>query len=551
MRRNGIAIMAKLIGLVYPLLPWMLVAILLGVLGYLAAISLTILASMALLDLAGNPVFIGFSNALLCLVFAAVFRGVLRYGEQACNHYIAFRLLAQIRHQIFVKLRTLAPAKLQGQDKGNLISMITSDIELLEVFYAHTLSPIAIAVITSGILVVFLGFFHPLAALIALFSYGLVGAGLPLFYAKRGADFGMQVRQGMGKLNSFFLDGLRGLPELIQFNQGKPRLKEFMEQCDALEQQHYQLKKLEGSNRAITDGVVMLMSGLMLICGIFLVSKGVLEPAQVLIMVVTLFSSFGPVVALSSLSNNLHHTLASGERVLALLEEKPILSEIIGKEATQFGKVAVDQVHFKYDEETILEDFSLSIQPGNIVGIHGRSGSGKSTLIRLLMRFWQMKQGVITINNQSIDEINTTDLRKMESYVTQDTVLFNRSLFDNIALAKPQATLQEVKEAARKASIDEFIESLPQGYDTQAGELGDALSGGERQRIGLARAFLHDSDFFLLDEPTSNLDSLNEAVILNALKEEAINKTILLVSHRESTMAITDTVIQMESSRKS
>lgn len=551
MRQSGIRIMGRLIGLVKPLAGWMVLAVTLGVLGYLSAIALTILAVQALLDLAGMPLFLSFSQAAGLLLACAAVRGLLRYGEQACNHYIAFRLLAVLRHEIFIKLRQLAPAKLETQDKGNLISLITSDIELLEVFYAHTLSPMAIGTITSLILCLFLYQLHPLFALIGALGYLCVGALIPLRYGKRGADTGMAVRKGTGELNSFFLDSLRGIRGLMQFDPQQRRLEQFQQKTEDLETLNLKLKRLEGGNRAVTDAAVMIFSLVLLVSGLVLSQAGMISTAAALTGAVALFGSFGPVVALSSLSNNLHHTLASGQRLLDLLDETEQVRDITDQPAAAFGKVQGQNVSFAYDQEKILDQLSFSLAEGTVLGIHGRSGSGKSTLIRLLMRFWKPDQGTLTIQGRELETINTADLRSMESYVTQETVLFNQSLLDNIALARPDATLDEVREAARKAAIDDFIKSLPQGYHTRAGELGDHLSGGERQRIGLARAFLHDSDLMLLDEPTSNLDSLNEAIILKALKEEANGKTVLLVSHRRSTLAIADSILSMDSGRNS
>ncbi len=551
MRRNGIQIMARLIGLVFPLMGWMVLAVLLGVLGYLAAIALTPLAAALLIDLAGYQIGLKWPWLVGLLLFLAAMRGVLRYGEQACNHYIAFRLLARLRHQVFVKLRQLAPARLEGRDKGDLIAMITSDIELLEVFYAHTISPIAIAGLTSGVIVLVLGRFHLLLGGFALLSFLGVGVGLPLIFGRLGAASGMQVRSRIGQLNSFFLDSLRGLRELMQYHAGQKRLTQFMASCEELEKEHFRLKQIEGQNRSLTNAVVMLLSLLMLGLALMLVQDNQLSPASALWCSMLMLGSFGPTVALSSLSNNLHHTLASGERVLSLLEEQPSLEEVHGQSSASFGTVNAEQVCFAYQDEWILKDISLEIPQGKITGILGKSGSGKSTLVRLLMRFWKLDQGEIRIGLRSLEKINTEQLRAMESAMSQETVLFNDTVYENIALVKPQATFEEVREAARKASLAEWIESLPKGYETLVGELGEALSGGERQRIGLARAFLHDAEFFLLDEPTSNLDSLNEAVILRSLKKEARQKTILLVSHRSSTLAIADQVFKMKSNRKS
>ena len=563
-RRKGIVIMGQLIGLVKPLLPLMCLAILLGVLGYLCAIFLTILAGYGmlyglfeLLELNTDTVSVGFFLSrtpgvmAAILLILAVLRGVLHYGEQYCNHFIAFKLLAIIRHKVFAALRKLCPAKLEGRDKGNLISIITSDIELLEVFYAHTISPIAIAIVTSLIMVFFIGSQYVPAGMIALLGYLVVGAVIPLWNGKKGADEGMQFRNSFGELNSFILDSLRGLDETIQYNKGEERMAQMDERSKDLGQMQKKLNRHEAAQGSLTNMVILLFSFGMLFFMLWKFECGVVSVDSMLIAVVAMMGSFGPVTALSSLSNNLNQTLASGERVLALLEEKPQIEEISGKEATEFAGAVAEHVDFAYEEEQILKNYSIVFPKGKVVGIHGASGSGKSTLLKLLMRFWDVDSGSIQISGKDIRKINTKDLRDMESYVTQETYLFHDSIANNIAIGKPGATREEIIGAAIKASIHDFIMTLPKGYDTEVGELGDTLSGGEKQRIGIARAFLHDAPLMLLDEPTSNLDSLNEGIILKSLHESREDKTVVLVSHRKSTMNVADVVCEMENGRMS
>ena len=565
-RRSGIRIMGQLIGLVKPLLPVMLLAIVLGTVGYLCAIFLTILAGYGLMHILLEPVMeaLGVSLASLgagaflrmetqtlfiALIVMAVMRGIFHYGEQYCNHFIAFKLLAIIRHKVFAALRKLCPAKLEGRDKGNLISVITSDIELLEVFYAHTISPIAIAILTSLVMILFIGRISPVAAVLALTGYLAVGAVIPLFFGKRGADKGMEFRSGFGDLNSFILDSLRGLDETIQYCQGEKRTKEMAERSDRLGGVQKALNKLEASQRSVTNLVILLFSFAMLFLMIALRQTGSVDLTGMLVGTIAMMGSFGPVNALASLSNNLNQTLASGERVLAILEEEPKVEEVSGAESLSFADAEADNIDFAYEEEQILKDYSIRIPKGKVIGIHGASGSGKSTLLKLLMRFWDVQGGQILISGRDVRGINTSDLREMESYVTQETVLFHDSIANNIAVGKPGASREEIMEAAKKASIHDFIMTLPKGYDTEVGELGDTLSGGEKQRIGIARAFLHDAPFILLDEPTSNLDSLNEGIILKSLKEGKGDKTVLLVSHRKSTMNLADVVYEMDNGR--
>ncbi|MCD8077014.1 MAG: ABC transporter ATP-binding protein/permease [Lachnospiraceae bacterium] len=570
-RRSAPAIMARLIGLVRPLLHIMLAAILLGTVGYLCAIFLTILAAESLVD----------RNAALFvpLVLLAVLRGLLHYAEQYCNHFIAFKLLAIIRHEVFASLRRLCPAKLEGRDKGNLISILTSDIELLEVFYAHTISPIAIAVLTSAVMVLYIARIHPAAGAYALGAYLIVGVGIPLWNGRRGGEAGMTYRNDFGALNSFVLDSLRGLDETLQYGQGEKRAAQMNARSEELGRTRESLSRMEGAQRALTNLVILLASFGMLFLTLHLRDRGVMDEAGVLLCTAAMMGSFGPTAALSSLSNNLNQTLASGERVLEILEEEPLVAEIPrseesaasagmreaetgdkfvspvsesrGTAAGAFTGAAAERVSFAYGAEEILRDCSLEIRPGQIVGIHGPSGSGKSTLLKLFMRFWDVNDGRVTVSGRDVREIPTTELRDTESFVTQETHLFHDSIANNIAIGRPGATREEIMEAARKASIHDFILTLPQGYDTEVGELGDTLSGGERQRLGLARAFLHDAPFLLLDEPTSNLDALNEGAILKSLAEAGEHQTVVLVSHRRSTLRLADVVYEMDGGRRS
>ncbi len=548
MRRSAIQIMMKLIVLVKPLILIMLAAITLGTLGYFCAIFLTILASQSILSiLTSQP----FQTTVTIMIVIAILRGFLHYIEQYCNHFIAFKLLAIIRHEVFASLRKLCPAKLEGKDKGNLISIITTDIELLEVFYAHTISPIAIAILTSIIMVIFIGQYHIYLGMLALCMYIIVGVLIPLWNGKRGSQVGLEYRNEFGELNSFVLDSLRGIDETIQYGQGQRRKQQISDQSTELSKKQEILSHHEASQRSLTNLIILIGSLLMLALSIFLYRNGDMTRDGVLVCTVAMMSSFGPVVALSSLSNNLNQTLASGERVLSLLEETPLVEEVEGEweEEGSFKGAEVKDITFSYDEEIILKDESLKLEPGKITGIHGQSGSGKSTLLKLLMRFWDVQKGEVLVDERNVKEIPTSELRNLESYVTQETHLFHDSISNNISLAKPNATKEEIIEACKKASIHDFIMTLPNGYDTEVGELGDTLSGGEKQRIGIARAFLHDSKMILLDEPTSNLDSLNEGIILKALKESSKDKTVVLVSHRASTMNVCDEVYEMNEGR--
>ncbi|MDE7313143.1 MAG: thiol reductant ABC exporter subunit CydC [Eubacterium sp.] len=550
-RRSGFTVMARLIGLVRPLTGFMLLAVAMGLIGHLLAAFITILGGYAVLGLLGFDTPLALTAAFVCVLIFAVFRAVLRYAEQACNHFIAFKLLALIRDKVFRALRKLCPAKLEGRDKGDLISVITSDIELLEVFYAHTVSPVAIAFFFTAIMCLFIGSFHPALGSLALLAYIIVGIVVPLITSKASGEDGMEFRTKSGELSGFVLDSLRGLSETIQYGQGKKRLSGMNEKTDALSVDEGRMKRRAGRNTAAANTVILLFDLGMLFLSAELYQKAKVDFSGVLIPTIALFSSFGPAIALASLGSTLQNTFAAGNRVLDILDEMPVVEEVSGKEEIKFSGAAAENVTFSYGGETVLDGVSLQIPGGGITGIVGRSGSGKSTLLKLFMRFWKVQGGNVGISGRDVADINTSDLRDMESFMTQETHLFRDSIRNNLRIAKLDATDEEMVAACRKASIHDFIMGLPQGYDTPVGELGDTLSGGERQRLGLARAFLHDAPFLLLDEPTSNLDSLNEAVILKSLCEERDGRTVALVSHRQSTMRIADRVYSVENGRMS
>ena len=566
--RSGVKVMAGLIGMIKPLLPFMFAAILMGCAGNLMATFITILGGFGVRQVLGLYQGMTLSHIFISIAVFAVLRGILRYAEQASNHYIAFKLLAQIRHKVFAALRRLCPAKLDGSEKGNLISIITSDIELLEVFYAHTISPIAIAILTSGFMVWFIGRIHPAAGALAAVFYLTVGAVIPIIN-------GRIYRDSFGKLNTVVLDNLYGLDEILQYGQQEKRLREMNSQTEQLEQKNQKLKMAENTQCIVTDGVILIAGVLMAaVCGYF-AEQGTVSADQAMVAVIAMISSFGPTAALSALSNNLQHTLASGNRVLDILEEEPLVEDVLGGSTVCEGDISCEHVSFAYESALtkegqkgaqaeftkedkveiqaeykkspngVLENFDHVFAEHKIHGILGKSGCGKSTLLKLLMRFYEISEGDIRYGKTNVGEISTAALRSSISYVTQETFLFEDTIENNIKVAKEDASREEVVAAAKKAALHEFILSLPDGYDTKLAELGDSVSGGERQRIGIARAFLHDGDMIFLDEPTSNIDSLNEGIILRSLDREKENKTILLVSHRKSTMAIADDVVAM------
>ncbi|MCR4870075.1 MAG: thiol reductant ABC exporter subunit CydC [Atopobiaceae bacterium] len=543
--------MARMMGLVKPLAGIMALAICCGVAGFCCANFLPVVAVHGALIATGHAEGMGLGALCGILAAMAVARGVLHYIEQRSNHFIAFKLLAHIRDLVFGALRKLAPAKLAGADRGSLVSTITSDVELLEVFYAHTISPIVIATIMIVIMCVFQGLIHPVLALVAFLAYFAVGVAVPLFTSRASGGAGRESRDKAASLAGFVLDGLRGLSQVLQFSAGEKRLAELDRRSEELVGVQRVLRAVASNSSAAATALILAFSTVQLVVAVSLVGSGGIAGTDAVISVVALISSFGPVTALANLGSTLQGTLASANRVLDILDEEPQVEENLDGAEIAFDGAEVEDVSFSYGDEKVLDNVSLAVEPGQIVGIAGKSGSGKSTLCRLLMRFWDADTGGIRLSSTPIADIRTSSLRAAEAFVEQDTHLFHDSIRDNLLIAKPDASQEEIEAACRAASVHDFIMTLPQGYDTMVGELGDTLSGGERQRLGLARAFLHDAPFLLLDEPTSNLDSLNEAQILKSLDAQRGKRSVLLVSHRASTMAIADKTYSMDSGRVS
>lgn len=524
--KNGskLKTLLRMLKLVKPLSGYMLLAIITGTLGFLCAQFIPILGGFLVLHGLNIPAALSANALFIILIAIALLRAVLKYAEQRTNHYIAFTLLAIIRDKVFKALRRLCPAKLEGRDKGDLISLITGDVELLEVFYAHTVSPIAIAALTELAMALFIGSYHWALGLLAFAAYASVGVILPLMVSKRSGTIGDELRADNGALSAFMLESIRGLDETIQYTTGKERMKALSEKTKALSKKQSAFNRLTGTNLAAANSMILVFDTAMLALSALLYLNGEVGISGLIIPLIALLSSFGPVSALAGLGTTLQATVASGARVLEVIDETP-------------------------ETEDVLKDVSLDIRKNRIIGIVGKSGCGKSTLLKLLMRFWKTDEGSIEISARSIDSINTSDLRQMEGYMTQETVLFKGTVEENVRVAKLDASRGQIELACKKASLHDFIMSLPNGYDTDVGELGETLSGGERQRIGLARAFLHDAPFLLLDEPTSNLDSLNEAEILRSLKQESDGRTVVLVSHRASTVRIADESVFIENGR--
>ncbi|MGG7097925.1 ABC transporter ATP-binding protein [Clostridium sardiniense] len=549
-RKSGFYLMKRLILELKPLIPVMFITISMGVLGFLASISITSFGAVAIVSLINEGLKITFTTSLIIMAICAILRGPLRYAEQLSGHYIAFKILVILRDKVFTVLRKLAPAKLENKEKGNLVSLITSDIELLEVFYAHTIAPISIAIITNTIIAIVLYSINPYYGLAAVILYLTIGLFIPYFTSKIGKKSGLEYRNKFGETNSYLLDSLRGLREVLVFKNGEKRRENIHKYSTELNAKQKKIKLHEGIIRATTDFTIMIGMMGFVVLGIYLYLDGTIEFGSMIIAIVILASSFGPVVALSNLSNNLLQTFASAERIFNLLDEKPEVVENEGEKQLENTDIDYENVTFGYKgREDVLKNIDMKIKKGDSISIVGESGSGKSTFVKLLMRFWDVKSGQIEFGGENVKTLETNALRKHQVLMSQETYLFNETIEDNIKISNLKATEAEVKEAAKKAAIHDFIESLPKGYKTNVGELGSNLSSGEKQRIGLARAFLSKGEVLILDEPTSNLDTLNEGVILNSIKENKKDKTIILITHRKSTSSVCEKVFRVQNKK--
>ncbi|TYV27888.1 amino acid ABC transporter ATP-binding/permease protein [Listeria monocytogenes] len=524
-----------LLKFVKPLRGKMILAILLGIISNLSVILISLIGAYGILAvILAQP--LNPYKWLFVMVGCGVLRGVARYLEQYLNHDIAFRLLAIIRERIFSTLRKLGPARLSGKKSGDLITAITSDVEALEVFFAHTISPVFIALGTTIATVGFLGMYDTGLALILLLGQILVGVVLPMISYKRNKKIGTAYQTEFVGLNQAVMENIASLQDIFQFKLGKARLANLTDRGEKLNKQ-YQKRLRQGSELQILGEWVLIGTAtLILVLGSF----WQLPLETILIGTVLSLSSFGSVLALNALGTALLTTFASGKRLYALTEEKPVVTFNGQLELTDFESAELNKVCFSHDgKKAILNELSLDLPKGKWLGIGGESGSGKSTLVKLLMRYWD-PDGEVNLNNQPLPKITESSLHQLEGVMKQSTFLFEDTIGNNIRLGKKAATLDEVKVAARKAAIDKWIETLPEGYDTKIGGQARNLSDGERQRIGLARLFLHDAPLLLLDEPTSNLDYINEQAILNTLRSEIQDKTVLVISHRKTTLDLAE-----------
>lgn len=550
-RRNAFTIMFRLFKLIGSFTLVLFLAVLNGTIGNLLGTSVLVFGSLAVAKIIDASLVSLSLNVLLTLcIVSGVLKGILKYLEQYSNHFIAFKILAILRDKIFAKLRELAPANLLTKKKGSIVALVTSDIETLEVFYAHTISPIIIALLTSIISFIFVGqISNYYLALILILGYILVGVVIPTISNKVYSKKGMAYRREFSNLSASYLDYVKGKDEITLNNCDNDFKAIIDSKSRNLLNVNRKIKNRSSILLAITNLVISLTIVSSLFVGINFVKSGSISVASLLVVIVSMTASFGPVLSLAVLPQNLTQTLASGNRLIDLMEEEPITKDVSEGKNFDFENLNVNHLEFKYQNEEIIKDVSFNIKKGEIVGLCGQSGSGKSTILNLLLRFFKVDDNMILYNDIDINQINTNSLRDNVAMVSQNTYLFKDTILNNLLVAKLDATLDEVKEACKKASIDSFIESLPDGYNTLISNESENISAGEKQRLGLARAFLSNVSLILLDEPTSNVDSLNEGIILKSLKEESKDHAIILVSHRLSSLSICDRIITLENGK--
>ena len=560
-------VIKRLLGEAKPLAGLMVAASTAGTIGHLAATFLPMFGIIAGFALAGNPVWgMSAAGAITAMIVCAVLRGLTRYVEQYLNHNVAFHLLALFRSKAFAALRRLAPAKLAGKGKGDLIAMLTTDVELLEIFFAHTISPVAIAVTTTIVYAIVAATLSPWMALALIVSHLIIGIIVPRFFATGVRNLGPAIRGAAGELDNVMLDDMRGLDEIIRFGRGEDRAQAIEDRTRALWRNHAKLSRVNGRFAGVGGLLVALLTSAAAGIAINLAGVNLYDIPALVAAFVLLASSFGPTLALAALPANLTQTFASARRLFGLMDEAPAVVET-GTANSDYEGMRLDRVTFAYpgeESEAILADFSLDVPQHGILGIQGPSGRGKSTMLKLLMRYWDPQRGQVTLSGTPLPQIDVHARRRIQAMMSQETHLFDGMIRDNLLIALPEAEIRDggaagvldarLREALAKASVLDLIDSLPDGLDTQVGELGDRLSEGERQRIGLARVFLRNADLVLFDEPTSRLDALNEAIILRSIHELSKSEqnadkgqdvAVVLVSHRESAMRVADAVLNL------
>lgn len=550
-RRNAISIMFNLFKLIGSFTLILILAVIMGTIGNLLGNGVLIFASLGVAKIIDpNYIRLSWGWIIALTIISGVLKGILKYAEQYSNHFIAFKILAILRDKIFRKLRELAPANLLDKKKGSIVALVTSDIETLEVFYAHTISPICIALLTSLFMFIFVGSIsNYYLALILILGYIIIGVIIPIISSKVYSTSGVEYRETFSNFSSSYLDFIKGRDEIV-LNNKEDEFKDIIDTNSTnLLKLNRSIKNKSSILIAITNLFVSLTIIIVLLVGLLEVTNNNLNIASLAIVVISITASFGPVLSLASLPQNLTQTLASGNRLINLMEEEAKVSDIVDKQNFEFETLEVNHLNFKYENNNILNDINFKVEKGTIIGLMGESGSGKSTILNLLLRFFKVEDNMIKYNGIDINQINTNSLRSNVTMVSQNTYLFRDTILNNLKIANLNATLDEVKEACRKASIDKFIESLPNKYDTIVSNEEETISAGEKQRLGLARAFLSGAKLILLDEPTSNVDSLNEKIILKSLKYSSIDHSIILVSHRLSSLSICDKIYHMENGK--
>lgn len=560
-------VIKRLLGEAKPLAGLMVAASTAGTIGHLAATFLPMFGIIAGFALAGNPVWgMSAAGAITAMIVCAVLRGLTRYVEQYLNHNVAFHLLALFRSKAFAALRRLAPAKLAGKGKGDLIAMLTTDVELLEIFFAHTISPVAIAVTTTIVYAIVAATLSPWMALALIVSHLIIGIIVPRFFATGVRNLGPAIRGAAGELDNVMLDDMRGLDEIIRFGRGEDRAQAIEDRTRALWRNHAKLSRVNGRFAGVGGLLVALLTSAAAGIAINLAGVNLYDIPALVAAFALLASSFGPTLALAALPANLTQTFASARRLFGLMDEAPAVVET-GTANSDYEGMRLDRVTFAYpgeESEAILADFSLDVPQHGILGIQGPSGRGKSTMLKLLMRYWDPQRGQVTLSGTPLPQIDVHARRRIQAMMSQETHLFDGTIRENLFIALPESEIRNggaagvldarLREALAKASVLDLIDSLPDGLDTQVGELGDRLSEGERQRIGLARVFLRNADLVLFDEPTSRLDALNEAIILRSIHELSKSEqnadkgqdvAVVLVSHRESAMRVADAVLNL------
>ena len=545
MKRNTFYVIYRLIALVGRFIWVILLASFSGVLGYLLAINVTLFAGLAILKYFGVAINISYQVLFSIIIISGILRGIVRYFEQYGNHYMAFKLLQIVRVKIFKALRKQSVVKLEEKNKGDLVSLLQGDIETLEVFYAHTITPFLIAFITSLIMVIVISLLSSIyLGLIALGAYLIIGLLIPFIFYKFNKNSGRSYRKKLSQFEEFYLDSIYGGYEIISQNKNDVFINDVENKTKELIKLN---KDLDNKNTIFTNIMnllIVLLNLIIIFVGYILYQRGIIDSYYIIIAYVILTSSFGPVLALANLPNNLSQTFASANRVLDIIDENPVIKD--GNKELDYSSLTIKDSYFNYGNKAILKGVNLEIKQKEIIGIYGPSGIGKSTILKLIMHFYELDKGSILLNDEDIKEYSLNSLYKNINLFSQTTYLFQDTIKNNLLIAKKDATMEELVEACKNASIYDYIMSLKDGFDTKISDLKNNISEGEKQRLGLARVFLRNPKLLLLDEATSNIDAINEGIILKSLKKYKEKMAIIIISHRKSTLNICDNIYELK-----